>query len=91
MYIYSNFNFIRHTDAYADDANVQNNHDNGTEHQHESHLNKVNVSGGKDGDDDDDNNDNKIRVYNFSSSDDNCVTYVSYECTFYILSAEKLV
>jgi len=75
--IYSNFNFIRQTDAYAEDANVQNNHDNGTAHQHESHLNKVNGSGGKDGDDD-----NKIRVYNFSSSDDNCVTYVLYECTF---------
>ncbi|KAL7046931.1 hypothetical protein ACKWTF_002748 [Chironomus riparius] len=72
MTLENNFNYNRHIDAYAENANVQNNHDNGTEHQHEFHLNKVNGSGGKDGGDDDDN---KIKVYNFSSSDDNCITW----------------
>ena len=67
FFIYSNSNFIRHPDAYDLNADVQYNRDNGKEN--EFHLNKFPNHFGYD--DDDKNN---IQLYNFSSSDYNCIT-----------------
>lgn len=66
--ICSNSNFLRHSDAYAMDTNVLNCQNNQEHEEHETHLNKANECVNDD--------DDKIRVYNFSSSDENYVTYV---------------